>query len=166
MEISASDLAKTYSTKTDDELVDLHGAGGLTEMAYEALENELRNRQIIVPARPVIPVEGNENNANLYKQSLKAHWRGEAPLWSAFWFIWVIGGFCANGLLAITEGMAPTMTFVVFPLVMIFFVFAAVSVWRCAQNTSKFIWKFLARTVVLFGIVQFVSVIVILAGNF
>ena len=46
MEVTASDLARTYSVKTDEDLLVLHGLGTLTDIAYETLEAELAKRQI------------------------------------------------------------------------------------------------------------------------
>jgi hypothetical protein len=52
MEVTLGDLQRTYATKTDEELLHLHGRGTLTEIAYQAIEAELTSREIKVPARP------------------------------------------------------------------------------------------------------------------
>ena len=74
-------------------------------------------------------------------------WRGEARLWQAFWILLVLGYPALHFLIAfvITRLIplgGPSRT--VFSLVVLalgaaqlgFFVFACVSVWRCAPNTA------------------------------
>ncbi len=58
MEVTLTDLQRTYAAKTDEELLQLHGRGTLTEVAYQAIEAELTSREITVPPRPP---EGAEN---------------------------------------------------------------------------------------------------------
>jgi hypothetical protein len=52
MEVTLTDLQRTYAGKTDEELLDLHRRGTLTEIAYQAIETELASREMAVPARP------------------------------------------------------------------------------------------------------------------
>ena len=166
MEISAESLAQTYASKSDDELIELHQAGALTEMAFDVIEAEMRSRQIDVPHRPNLQPEEKGGISSYKKLSLKAHWRGKAPLASAFWLVWIIGGFCTLGLLRIIEGLVPALLLVVSPLFVVYFVFAAVSVWRCAPNARRFIWSFLARLVVALGVVRVaIGTFVLLIGQ-
>jgi len=51
MEVTLSDLQLTYAAKTDDELLQLHARGTLTEVAYQAIEAELASRKIAIPLR-------------------------------------------------------------------------------------------------------------------
>lgn len=51
MEVSKEELKKLYSGKSDEELLSLHSAGTLTDLAYDIIENELRLRDISVPER-------------------------------------------------------------------------------------------------------------------
>ena len=44
MEMNRLELADNYSKLSDDELLKLHSAGTLTELAYEVLELELEKR--------------------------------------------------------------------------------------------------------------------------
>jgi hypothetical protein len=52
MEVTLTDLQRTYAAKTDEELLQLHGRGTLTEIGYQAIEAELTSREITVPPRP------------------------------------------------------------------------------------------------------------------
>ncbi len=45
-------IARNYVDKTDQELLDLHATGTLTELAYEVLEEELTKRGVSIPKRP------------------------------------------------------------------------------------------------------------------
>jgi len=44
-------LKRNYAAKSDDELLDLHALGTLTELAYDALEAELSARGLPIPTR-------------------------------------------------------------------------------------------------------------------
>ncbi|MBK8533968.1 MAG: hypothetical protein IPL59_01915 [Candidatus Competibacteraceae bacterium] len=55
MEIDKTALAQNYSAQSDDDLLALHEAGALTEMAYEVLEAELAHRGVAIPKRPEAP---------------------------------------------------------------------------------------------------------------
>lgn len=51
MEINKDTLAEAYANKNDDELLDLHATGTLTNIAYEAIEAEMLSRNISIPER-------------------------------------------------------------------------------------------------------------------
>jgi hypothetical protein len=51
MEVDRNELAENYANLSDDELLDMHAAGTLTEMANEVLEGELVARGITIPKR-------------------------------------------------------------------------------------------------------------------
>jgi len=49
-------LASQYVQLADEELLRMHRSGRLTDVAYGALEKELRSRNLTVPPRPTAPV--------------------------------------------------------------------------------------------------------------
>jgi hypothetical protein len=51
MEVNKEELSIIYSEKSNDELLGLHSAGTLTDLAYDIIENELHSRNISVPSR-------------------------------------------------------------------------------------------------------------------
>src|SRR5262245_44895261 len=59
MEVTLSDLQRTYAAKDDDELLQLHGRGTLTDLAYDAIEAEMAARAITIPPRPAPDPEGD-----------------------------------------------------------------------------------------------------------
>lgn len=61
MDIDRKTLSQTYATKSDEELLALHDAGTLTELAYEVLENELSRRGVTIPDRPREPWPGERS---------------------------------------------------------------------------------------------------------
>ena len=65
MAIGRDRLKRNYSAKSDDELLDLHALGTLTELAYDVLEAELRTRGLPIPT-------GSEDGENTSKESSTA----------------------------------------------------------------------------------------------
>ena len=57
MQTGLEELAHSYKELSDEELLDLHASGGLTEVAYNALETELSRREIPLP-----PAAGNHGD--------------------------------------------------------------------------------------------------------
>ena len=50
--VDRESLISNYSSKSDDELLDLYISGTLTELAYEVLAEELAKRSVKIPERP------------------------------------------------------------------------------------------------------------------
>ena len=151
MDIDKDALRENFATKSDEELLDLHAAGTLTEIAYGVLDTELAGRSLTIPARPEAPATPQER-----PQSLRAHWEGKASLASAYWLIGVVGSI-VFGVLFKLLASSPAIFLVTiawFPYI----IFAMVSIWRCAWNANWRGWGYIARTiVVLNGIYIFVS---------
>lgn len=57
MVVDRNTLSQTYANKADEELLLLHKAGTLTELAYEVLEGELSRRGLPIPARTEIDLD-------------------------------------------------------------------------------------------------------------
>ena len=142
IEIDRKKLAQTYETKADYELLDLHSAGTLTNLAYEVLEAELTARDVAIPQRPETPVALQSR-----PQSLKAHWEGKANLASAYWGIGVGGGIVFAFLTKLL-GSSPIGILILFAWVP-YTIFALVSIWRCSWNSSWEGWGYIARTFVI-----------------
>jgi len=147
MDIDRNSLAKNYTTKSDNELLNLHSAGTLTDEAYEILEAELKGREVVIPQRrkePTVPRGRPE--------TLKAHWNGRASLVSAYWIIGVLGGLIFYVLFKVV-GSSPVGD-LIFLLWIPYIIFALVSIWRCAWNTNWKGWGYIARAVVLLSAVR------------
>jgi hypothetical protein len=86
-------------------------------------------------------------------------WSGSARLWQAYWLVGVLGQFVVLFLaFAITypfwrgpqDNLWSTVVFLV--LMLVYVVFASVSVWRCAPNANNQVWGALARTLVVLSL--------------
>ena len=169
MEINAEELAKTDSDLTDEELLRQHASGELTDIAYNILENELTNRGITIPERPV--EAGIETGR---PQSLRAHWEGQASLVSAYWLLWVLVPVVFVLLETVVFGSLfkyreiqdlQAIDGILYFVSLAYLVFAGVSVWRCAWNTSWKGWGYIARTIVVFPVVNLLIWSIILLIN-
>ena len=155
MEVDRNELAENYANLSDDELLDMHAAGTLTEMANEVLEGELVARGITIPKRSDASVVARGR-----PQSLRAHWQGQASLASAFWILLVIGmnvlSVLVNLLMIRGNQLVIAISYTVWGF---YYIFVLVSIWRCAWNTSWKGWGYLAR---IYAITAPVLIIVLL----
>lgn len=144
---AANELAQKYATKSDDELLDLHSAGTLTDVSYEVLEAELKGRGVPIPQR-------HEASAGTQgrPRSLAAHWHGQASLASAYWLIGVLGNLAFYVLFWPLLIIAYPLALVIVLAWIPYGVFALVSVWRCAWNTSWKGWGYIARATVILNV--------------
>jgi hypothetical protein len=166
MQVEISDLRLTYSAKSDEELLSLHARGSLTEVAFEALESELRRRGLTVPTRPNPGSEADAAMAAYERMTLAAHWKGRASLASAYWLVGVIGFWVVYGALFLIAGNIRFLMPVATVAFIAYLVFAWVSIWRCAWNSSWWGWGYVARAqVVVFALVVTVVAIRLLWEN-
>ena len=141
MEIDRETLADSYKSKSDDDLLELHSTGTLTDLAYNVLNSELSNRGLIIPERPA-----PTSNTPQRPQTLAAHWHGHASLASAFWIIGFAGGMIFRIAFHLLQE-TPFVLLVLFAWIP-YTIFALVSIWKCAWNTSWKGWGYLARTLI------------------
>ena len=84
--------------------------------------------------------------------------RGEAPLWKAFWIVGVVFSIILDLILiAILHFAAPDMDPVTRShwLVLLMFpynIFVAICVWRCGKNSAA-VWSILSKIVVVLGLI-------------
>ena len=142
MDIDKDGLAEGYRMKSEEELLDLHAAGTLTDMAYGVLESELAERGVAIPNRPEPP-----SVARQWPHSLRAHWEGKASLASAFWLVGVLGGAVLRVLFHVLG--SSELVFSRVAIWLPYTVFALVSIWRCAWNSKWEGWGQLARVIVV-----------------
>lgn len=140
MDITYEELAYTYSRKSTDELLELYASGHLTEMAYTVLEADLAGRGVALPSRPAQPKDLKAEDPIL------EYWLGKRSLAKTFWIIGVFGGIIVlffmtiytmrfgKGLLVQSIVLIPATGYVLF---------AAGSIWQCANN--KGFWGVAAR---------------------
>ena len=166
MEVDKDEMARTFSDLTDEELLRRHASGELTDIGYSILERELTGRGINIPRRPLeteIPI-GRPH-------SLRAHWEGKASLASAYWFLWVIGSNVLGFVLGLLSTFvdiqrAHFISVILLSVFAAYVVFAGISVWRCAWNTSWKGWGYIARaTVAALPLGLLVSLIIIFTNR-
>lgn len=92
---------------------------------------------------------------NMFAQA----WKGEAPLWKAFWLVYVVVGIIVGIIIAVivayavAPGATPTanndliMT-IGFPYTL----FSAICVWRCGKN-SAMVWNVLSKILVILSVI-------------
>ena len=157
MDADRESLASAYAEISTGELMRMHGEGTLTDEAYQVLESELVSRGVTVPQRPITPQVTKKEG---WPSTLRAHWEGRAKLASAFWLLFVLASTAVNWLVSIFVALlhnSDLPKILVLPAHAIvtlgslaWFFFVAVSVWRCAWNSSWQTWGFLARSFVVF----------------
>ena len=86
-------------------------------------------------------------------EPFRGAWRGERPLWYAFWVLWVAGSAAWGFALAFSVALAGAAPWLILGALACFFLYLAwalTCVWRCAANSSAG-WRWLVRGyVVLF----------------
>lgn len=80
----------------------------------------------------------------------RSAWAGLEPLWLVFWVYGALGGNILSYVFVEASEVLPWyLGLLLFVLVIAFYVWVNVAIWRCATNSSP-LWRFLARgTVVL-----------------
>lgn len=80
------------------------------------------------------------------------YWSGTEPLWKAYWLNFVLAGY---GLSRIGEldfiSSSSSISIIYAILLITFYIWAIVGVWRCAFNTKRKFWGYLARFIVIAG---------------
>jgi hypothetical protein len=108
----------------------------------------------------------------------KRCWRGEAPLWQAFWlvgflfalileaFIGIIAGIIIThyGLFNYPETNTAILTRYLSLIMLPYFLFAYICIWRCGKNSSP-IWNVLSKIIVILGLIASVLSLVNLFNN-
>jgi hypothetical protein len=148
MGIDIEELAQSYIELSDDELLSLHSSGGLTEVAYNALEMELSRRGVPIPVRTVeetAPLEGGF-------PSLRSYWEGKASLASAYWLLGGLGNLVLTVIYKIIATQESLFLNSIFLLIFTAYsVFTGISIWCCAWNTSWKGWGYIARAFIAIG---------------
>ena len=95
-------------------------------------------------------------------------WNGQARLWQAFWLCGVFGKVLVVSLLFVlvttlhysglgNDALAYVLVGGLFPG---WFIFASVSVWRCAGNVSHALWGVIAKVItILAGAIYIVAAV-------
>ena len=97
-------------------------------------------------------------------------WRGEAPLWQAFWlvglvFTTIIKMFIGliGGIIIIYTGKINTSAFTILIIytniiILPYLIFVYISIWKCGKNAAL-IWNILSKIAVILGVIIQVSLI-------
>ena len=106
--------------------------------------------------------------------TIRSHWNGEQPLWKSFWVYGLLVGTLSVFLIgpgvswflaeiesdAVSERYISTVLDLYAILLMLGFslsynIWNFVSVWRCARNAKRLLWKWSARTsyVIEYGLI-------------
>ena len=158
MQPTPEGLAETYAEKSEEELRSLHARGTLTPLAYEVLERELRSRGIAVPERSDAAQVEDVARREHARTTLVGHWKGKAPLASAYWLIGTLGFWLVYGAVVLTKMFLPALMPLAWTAMVAFLVFAWVSIWRCWRNTRWPVWGYVARAIVVMDAVLVLAV--------
>jgi len=116
--------------------------------------------------RPVVrsknrpAVRGKYRLAEGSPDSLRGHWQGRATLFSAYWFLGVLGNIVFSAIAKVLAFQELHIVSVVFGMMWIAYsVFALTSIWRCSWNTSWKGWGYIARTFVVIHVIIVVTVL-------
>lgn len=91
---------------------------------------------------------------------IKRAWRGEARLWLVFWIYGVVFGIVfALARLAVFAVIGKSIAIPFIVIHSIYWIWLAVSQWRCAFNTEWKIWGYVVRILTLMGIVSYVAML-------
>ena len=113
----------------------------------------------------------------VFMNTAKEYWQGSKPLWKSFWLIYILGAFIVPIAIAlVTFTVAPVfqvssiqLSALVSLLLFLFnpyYIYSWVSVWRSTRNTSKQIYGYMAKIIVLLHIIYFSFSIIMLFINY
>jgi hypothetical protein len=86
------------------------------------------------------------------KHPVISAWKGLEPLWKAYWIYFVVGNIAINNLadfVLSTGNFYALVGYLIF--IVAYLIWAITSVWRCAFNTEKKYWGYIARAIVVIG---------------
>jgi len=105
------------------------------------------------------------SDSNIFKDLSNA-WKGKEKLGRSFWIIYTLGNAFFVGLTYVVVtcfSNKEVSTFYQMPIISIsfilpYFIFSAICVWRCGNNTSWWIgWKYITRLLIILGLLQFIT---------
>jgi hypothetical protein len=93
-------------------------------------------------------------------------WRGEAPLWQAFWVVGFLFALILEAVIGVIAGVIiahyglfnypetnPVILTRYLSLIMLpYFLFAYICIWRCGKNSSP-VWNVLSKIIVIIGLI-------------
>lgn len=159
MDVDEDTIRSNLEAKESEELVALRNAGTLTDEARVILDQILESRgaeglEHTEPPQDRAAPKGRPGPVSYVMD----HFRGNRPLWSAFWIVGVGGfmvvTFIAMLLMSMRIGRGVSALTLAIGLVQIavwlgYFTVAPAAIWRCAYNTSRHAWGHLARGFVI-----------------
>jgi hypothetical protein len=84
---------------------------------------------------------------------VKDPWNGKERLWKVFWLYNLVLGYAMiMGISHLPEGALKAAGNL---FILIYFIWVAVSLWRCAYNVDNELWGHLARALVVFSVIGF-----------
>jgi len=108
---------------------------------------------------------------------MKEYWKGNKPLWKAFWLIWVLGAlaiptaitipiFIIAPFFQISAIQLSIATYIFLFIFNPYFIFCWVSVWRCSKNAKALSTSYIAKAFVSLHMTFFSFNIYSLITNF
>jgi hypothetical protein len=97
------------------------------------------------------------------KKTIKSIWRGESPLWKAFWYFLIGGYFLALIIIGFLKGIFidifqfPSIEiFAIFCFVVmfVFLIIAFLAIRRCSKNTKWYGWAWISQGIVFLFIIR------------
>jgi len=92
---------------------------------------------------------------------LSAAWSGKERLWKVFWLYYVLGLGVLSYLPDVFSEASRILKVPVGVAVLVYLVWAPVSVWRCAFNADQGVWGYVVRALLVAQAIVFVMVIVV-----
>jgi len=94
------------------------------------------------------------------KQWFSSLWKGERPLWEAWWVLGISTYILMNLLYFIPIyffQLSPSYYYSLVPISALLQFFLWISIWKCASNVINKAWFYIARIMVLVGIINYVG---------
>ena len=85
---------------------------------------------------------------------IKAAWQGTAKLWKVFWLYNFLLGSALLYATDYSAKLGAVVEVTIYLVVLVWIIWVAVALWRCAFNAKWRIWGYLARGVVILTVVM------------
>jgi hypothetical protein len=78
--------------------------------------------------------------------------KGNEKLWKAFWINFVLGNYLFSSLIYVnTDTTNKILVIFYLSLIVLYFLWSSLTVWRCASNSDSIFWAYMARVTVSAG---------------
>lgn len=104
------------------------------------------------PKEDKIKIEINGDQKVKESNFIARSWKGKELLWKVYWLYFVLlGHFVLRGIDGISILDKDYLTISYLGFVLVFYIWASTSVWKCAFNTKTKFWGYVARFIIVAG---------------